>query len=95
MPAALLPASVSPGARDLPSVCATLMATYTRVCVCVCVCACVHTNGVQAVGTLAPVSVSGTCVFPVTWAKNLGVILSSFLSHSTPKHQQMLLAVLL
>lgn len=92
MPAALLPASVSPGARDLPSVCSTLMATYTWGGGCAR--ACVHTNGVQVVGTLAPISVGGTCVLPVTWAKNLGVILSSFLSHSTPEHQQMLLAVL-
>lgn len=33
-------------------------------------------------GTLPPVSVSGTCVLPVTWAKNLGISLSSSLSFS-------------
>lgn len=56
---------------------------------------CVLTNAVRAGGTLPPISVGGTCVLPVSWAKNLGILLCSFLSHVPhPNHQQMFLTPL-
>lgn len=41
-----------------------------------------HASAVRAVRTPPPISVSGACVFSATWAGNLGITLSSFLSLS-------------
>lgn len=85
---ALLPASVSTGTRDVPSVCALLMATCT--CVYMRAHVCAH-NSVRAVGT-PPLSQWHLSLEP----KSLeGVILSaSFFHIPHPKHQQIFLAPL-